>query len=481
MRNYLIIGGKDSRDFGVYISGQGTFSAPEKAYEFYNVPGRSGAILGNDHRLENIEVSYQCFIYNDFSTNIADFRTYLLSLNGYQRLTDSYHPDEYRMAVYVGPFEPEVTSMNDAGSFELVFNCKPQRYLISGETKYSWIPGSAQVISGESVDIYGYGERIDTSVLLADISLYYSGVHDWYENSYSFLGGFRNVALYLNGNQVYIAAIYPYPQTDSASTVHVNFITGEISVTYKIINLSGLSWSAADAANGIFKTSSVSQFDSLRNCNYYPIRDVSTAASLADAQTALNAFRSGLAIYNGTILIKEPELVNKTAAECQQWLTNLDGGLGQVRCDGHLSTPEVISVQPYIPNYPSAIFNMAAKDPNAPDTSLYPGSVYTRTTTMQYLPNDNMSNPTMFPSEPLIRVYSTGSFTMDGVTVTITDCDSFVDIDCELMDCYEGSINRNNDVIFSTYDFPKLQPGDNEVNIVSGITLIEMIPRWWRV
>ena len=89
MRNWLTFGGKDSRDFGVYISGQGTFTAPEKAYTFYAVPGRNGALIGNERRLENIQVSYECFIYSNFKQNVADFRTYLLSLDGYQELTDA--------------------------------------------------------------------------------------------------------------------------------------------------------------------------------------------------------------------------------------------------------------------------------------------------------------------------------------------------------------------------------------------------------
>ena len=169
MRNYFTLAGKDSRDFGVYISGQGTFSAPEKAYEFYNVPGRNGAILGNDHRFENIEVSYECFIYSNFSKNIGDFRTFLLSLDGYEKLIDSYHPDEYRMAVYTGPFEPEVTSKNDAGSFTLTFNCKPQRYLTSGDTVYNWIPGGGQTFTGNELTVLG--SKLDTSVLTVDCDI----------------------------------------------------------------------------------------------------------------------------------------------------------------------------------------------------------------------------------------------------------------------------------------------------------------------
>ena len=134
MRNYLTVDGKDLRDFGVYISGQGTFSAPARAYNMLTVPGRDGDLVGPERRLQNIEVTYPAFIYNSFDTNIKDLRNYLLSRDGYVKIVDSYHSGEYRMGVYRGAFTPDVVKTNSAGSFNLVFNCKPQRFLDSGDT-----------------------------------------------------------------------------------------------------------------------------------------------------------------------------------------------------------------------------------------------------------------------------------------------------------------------------------------------------------
>lgn len=133
MRNYLIIDGADSRDFGVYISGQGTFSAPARAYNMLTVPGRDGELIGPERRFQNIEVTYPAFIFSNFNSNIEAFRNFLLSRDGYVRIADSYHTDEFRLGVYRGPFTPDVVQTNDAGSFDIVFNCKPQRFLLSGE------------------------------------------------------------------------------------------------------------------------------------------------------------------------------------------------------------------------------------------------------------------------------------------------------------------------------------------------------------
>lgn len=133
MRNYFIFAGEDCRNYGVYISGQGTFSAPARVYEFQPVPGRNGDLIGNDKRLENLELTYPAFVYANFREAMQAFRSFLLSQTGYRKLIDTYHPDEFRMACFAGPLEPEVMKDNKAGSFDITFICKPQRFLLSGE------------------------------------------------------------------------------------------------------------------------------------------------------------------------------------------------------------------------------------------------------------------------------------------------------------------------------------------------------------
>jgi len=143
MRNWLTFAGHDSRDYGVYISGSGTFDAPQRLYEIFQIPGRNGDLVGAERRLENIEVTYPAFIYSNFRQNMAALRGMLLSQIGYQRLEDTYHPDEFRMGLFSGPLVVEPTGRNDAGQFELTFTCKPQRYLKSGETAITVASGGS--------------------------------------------------------------------------------------------------------------------------------------------------------------------------------------------------------------------------------------------------------------------------------------------------------------------------------------------------
>lgn len=235
MRNYFILNGVDSRDFGVYISGQGTFSAPRRSYNMIPVPGRNGDLVGNEKRFENLELTYPAFIYTNFKQNIRDFRNFLLSQIGYQTLTDSYHPEEFRKVLYEGAFEPEVEPKNDAGSFDIVFNCKPQRFLQSG--------------------------------------------------------------------------------------TQVTTLTASGSIT----------------------------------------------------------------------------------------------------------------------------------------------------------------NPTQFNSQPLLRVYGDGNLGIGSQTITISLSGTYTDIDCEMMDCFEGVYNRNNRVVFSDYNFPVFKPGVNNISLGAGITRVEITPRWWQL
>lgn len=132
-RNYFTINGEDSRNYGVYISGQGTFSSPARALNTIQIPGRNGDLVGPERRFENGTLKYPAFIYSSFAANLQSFRALLNSLFGYQKLVDSYHPNEFRMVLFRGPFEPDVNAKNGAGSFDIEFECKPQRYLASGE------------------------------------------------------------------------------------------------------------------------------------------------------------------------------------------------------------------------------------------------------------------------------------------------------------------------------------------------------------
>lgn len=139
--------GVSSRTYGVYITGEAVYNAPERDVEMITIPGRSGSFALDNGRFENITVTYPAGIFAEteaeFREAISEFRNFLCSRKGYVRLQDEYNPDEYRMAVYKSGLEVEPVMLK-AGEFEITFDCKPQRWLTSGET-------AIDVTSGDTI------------------------------------------------------------------------------------------------------------------------------------------------------------------------------------------------------------------------------------------------------------------------------------------------------------------------------------------
>ena len=129
--------GTSSRNYGVYITGQGVFNAPERNVEMVEIPGRDGAYALDKGNFNNIEVTYPASIVADssadFADAVSDLRNFLCSKVGYCRLEDEYNPNEYRMAIYKSGLEVSHEGLQ-TGEFDITFECKPQRWLTSGET-----------------------------------------------------------------------------------------------------------------------------------------------------------------------------------------------------------------------------------------------------------------------------------------------------------------------------------------------------------
>lgn len=136
---YFTFDGETSASFGVHITGEGVFNAPKRAVEMVNIPARNGAFALDQGYFENIEVTYNASIVADTDADFADaisaLRNFLCSRTGYCRLEDDYNPNEYRMAVYKSGLEVTPFVLK-TGEFNITFDCKPQRFLKSGDVNY---------------------------------------------------------------------------------------------------------------------------------------------------------------------------------------------------------------------------------------------------------------------------------------------------------------------------------------------------------
>ena len=138
--NHLTYDGVDSSSFGVFISGDGVFDAPARRGEMISIPGRNGSLFMDEGVFENIEVEYPAFIGAGyevlFRQKLGNLRSWLSSRGNYKRLTDTYHPDEFRLGIFREGLEVDPQHITRAGKFTLKFDCKPQRFLISGEKSF---------------------------------------------------------------------------------------------------------------------------------------------------------------------------------------------------------------------------------------------------------------------------------------------------------------------------------------------------------
>ena len=182
----LTFDGRSSSEFGVHITGESVFNAAERDVEFIDIPGRNGAYALDKGRFNNMQVTYPAGMYADteadFAQGISDFRNWLCSRKGYARLTDDYNPGEYRLAIYKSGLEVDPAQLL-AGEFTITFDCKPERFLTSGETAEAVTSGGTitnptlfeskpiiEVIGYGSIDINGETITVD-DVPIGNINL----------------------------------------------------------------------------------------------------------------------------------------------------------------------------------------------------------------------------------------------------------------------------------------------------------------------
>lgn len=175
MLNYFNFSNICSKDFKAYISGSGVYDAPELEYNTVSVPGRNGDLIISSDKYSNINVKYPAFIKDDFKDNLAKLRSALLSTKGYARLSDTYNPDEFRIGYFGGGISVKARKQNDAGEFDLVFNCKPQRFLWSGTMVQRILSGGSiynptLFNSKPLIQVTGYGTLTinDEAIEIAD-------------------------------------------------------------------------------------------------------------------------------------------------------------------------------------------------------------------------------------------------------------------------------------------------------------------------
>ena len=420
----LTFGGIDSSAYGIYISGEGAFNAPERAVEMVNVPGRNGAVVIDKGRYENIVVEYPSGTFGtdptDFRTKLRKFINALKAQIGYQRLSDTYHPNEYRMGVFIEAVEVEPVNIDTAGEFKLIFNCKPQRYLTSGET-------AVEVTSGQDL--------VNPTLYDAEPLLAVEG----------------HGAIHFNGCDIELVNPYrgetvvvePKLYTGSLITPHESFNPLSVGNTDDTITINPITfyWYAVlDSTTGTVGTVTITDSGDLPGTTTI----VSRASRTIHFKTVVDA----LDITSWSSL--QDEVTQEVSHTITLVANYTDGG----------SQSETIHFKC------GSKYWFETIDSN-------------RIMNIDIISRRTGSGMTAFTA--LGERISTKGVTVDS-TVFILGTPTY--IDCEMGDAYMisgGEYVSLNEHLDLGSDLPKLAPGENEVTFDNTITSLEVQPRWWQL
>lgn len=130
------LGDSCSRDYGIVLTSPPPKIFAERDVENIPVAGRSGDLIRDNGRYKNVQIPYKCALipsawesYRDAAEKTVQI---LAPTAGYKRLTNVYEPWGYQLARISTSISIE-SLVEQAGAFEITFDCKPQRYLFSGE------------------------------------------------------------------------------------------------------------------------------------------------------------------------------------------------------------------------------------------------------------------------------------------------------------------------------------------------------------
>lgn len=131
----IVYNGKSSKEYSILVEHPPGYEYPEKDLVITHVPGRNGDVIYDTGSYQNVDRKYDVAVAaekDSYEVVANKLSEWLHSARTYARLEDSYEPEYYRMAIY-----KESNALDciyrGGGRTTVLFNCKPQRFLKSGE------------------------------------------------------------------------------------------------------------------------------------------------------------------------------------------------------------------------------------------------------------------------------------------------------------------------------------------------------------
>lgn len=149
--------GVSSDTIGVIVERIPNRYVPTRRFSPQQVAGRNGNILLVDKSFPNVEQEYEVYLSAEAQGLPSVARAcaeWLMGPDGYCRLEDSYDTTVYREAFLMGGYDLE-NILNKFGRCTITFSCKPQKYLLAGDTPIEIPAGSTTTYTGSSVQFDG--------------------------------------------------------------------------------------------------------------------------------------------------------------------------------------------------------------------------------------------------------------------------------------------------------------------------------------
>lgn len=131
----IIYNGISSKDYHIEVEHPPGYGIPERDYEIVHIPGKNGDIVMDNGTYQNIKREYEIAVgsHKKYMPELArGISEWLYSADSYARLEDSYEPEYYRLAICLDATDIE-NILFHGGRGKVIFNCKPQRFLKSGD------------------------------------------------------------------------------------------------------------------------------------------------------------------------------------------------------------------------------------------------------------------------------------------------------------------------------------------------------------
>ena len=125
--------GIDALSAGIQLQEPIEFSKAVPIVEAQTIPGRNGDLVRYTGSYENRSGSASCFcLQKDVEKAVSSAGRFLMGKKGYRRLETSDDPDHYWMARVEN--SPQIAMrLRTLAPFEIGFDCKPQRFVKTGE------------------------------------------------------------------------------------------------------------------------------------------------------------------------------------------------------------------------------------------------------------------------------------------------------------------------------------------------------------